>query len=78
MKHASGGRISEGDRLEGGSARCAPKPTAASFGGTNSQWLRTEETRLQRNEPGRLKDHCQDGEQPNTKQHRGELHGVIS
>jgi hypothetical protein len=39
---------------------------------------RTQETRLQCKEPGRLKEHRQEGEQPNAKQHHGELHGVIS
>jgi len=57
---------------------CAPSGQRPPLGATNSQWQRTEETRLQCSEPGRLKDHCEDGEQPNAKEHRGELDGVIS
>ena len=56
-----------------------PQRTATSFERHELPvWQQTEETRLHCSEPGRLKDHCEDGEQPNTKQHRGELDGVIS
>jgi hypothetical protein len=47
-------------------------------GGPNSQWQRAEETRLQCREPGFLKDHSEDREEPDADQHREELYGVIS
>jgi hypothetical protein len=57
---------------------CGSAAARSPAGGANSQWQRAEETRLQCSEPGFLKDHSEDREEPDADQHREELYGVIS
>jgi hypothetical protein len=53
-------------------------PIADEPAGTNSQWQRPEETRLQCSAPGFSKHHREHGEEPDADQHRGELYGIVS